>query len=111
MRLAYAVADLALCRGGATTVAELGVTGVPSVIVPYPYHRDRQQERHGDVLEQHGAARVLPDEEATTERVAEITGGLLVDRVSLARMGEATSRWGRPDAAERLAEVVREVAG
>ena len=54
MGLAYAVADLALCRGGATTVAELGVTGVPSIIVPYPYHRDRQQERHGRVLEKAG---------------------------------------------------------
>ena len=110
MGLAYAIADLALCRGGATTVAELGVTGVPAVIVPYPYHRDKQQERHGRVLEKEGAATVLMDEEATTERVAEITGGLLADRETLAKMREATSRWGRPDAAERLAEVVREAA-
>ena len=107
---AYAMADLALCRGGATTVAELGVTGVPAVIVPYPYHRDKQQERHGRVLEKEGAARVLMDEEATTDRVAEITGGLLADRDTLAEMREATSRWGRPDAAERLAEVVHEAA-
>jgi UDP-N-acetylglucosamine--N-acetylmuramyl-(pentapeptide) pyrophosphoryl-undecaprenol N-acetylglucosamine transferase len=78
--------------------------------VPYPYHRDKQQERHGRVLEKEGAARVLMDEEATTERVAEITGGLLADRETLAKMREATSRWGRPDAAERLAEVVREAA-
>jgi UDP-N-acetylglucosamine--N-acetylmuramyl-(pentapeptide) pyrophosphoryl-undecaprenol N-acetylglucosamine transferase len=110
MGLAYAVADLALCRGGATTVAELGVTGVPSIIVPYPYHRDRQQERHGRVMEREGAALVLPDAEATTERVAEIAGGLLVDRGSLAEMREATLRWGHPEAADSLAQVVREAA-
>ena len=66
MVLAYAVADLALCRGGATTVAELGVVGLPSIVVPYPHHRDRQQERHGRVLERAGAAVVLPDEDTTT---------------------------------------------
>jgi len=110
MGLAYSLADLALCRGGATTVAELGVTGVPAVIVPYPHHRDRQQERHGRVLERQGAARVLPDPEATTSRVAEIAGGLLADRDSLAEMREAMLGCGRPDAAERLATVVREAA-
>ncbi|MCA1704534.1 MAG: UDP-N-acetylglucosamine--N-acetylmuramyl-(pentapeptide) pyrophosphoryl-undecaprenol N-acetylglucosamine transferase, partial [Actinobacteria bacterium] len=51
MAEAYAVADLALCRGGATTVAELGAVGLPAIIVPYPHHRDRQQERHAQVLE------------------------------------------------------------
>ncbi|MGH2753705.1 MAG: undecaprenyldiphospho-muramoylpentapeptide beta-N-acetylglucosaminyltransferase [Actinomycetota bacterium] len=110
MGLAYAVTDLALCRGGATTVAELGVTGVPAVIVPYPYHRDRQQERHGLVLEGAGAAKVLPDAEATPATVAHIAGGLLVDRGSLAKMRAAALRSGRPDAADRLADVVREVA-
>jgi UDP-N-acetylglucosamine--N-acetylmuramyl-(pentapeptide) pyrophosphoryl-undecaprenol N-acetylglucosamine transferase len=110
MGLAYSIADLALCRGGATTVAELGVTGVPAVVVPYPHHRDRQQERHGLVLERQGAARVLLDQEATTERVAGIAGALLADRDSLAEMREAMLGFGRPDAAERLAAVVREAA-
>ncbi|MDQ4028522.1 MAG: undecaprenyldiphospho-muramoylpentapeptide beta-N-acetylglucosaminyltransferase [Actinomycetota bacterium] len=60
---AYAVADLCACRGGATTVAELTVAGVPSIIVPYPYHRDRQQQRHGEVLARAGAAVVVSDVE------------------------------------------------
>jgi UDP-N-acetylglucosamine--N-acetylmuramyl-(pentapeptide) pyrophosphoryl-undecaprenol N-acetylglucosamine transferase len=110
MGLAYSIADLALCRGGATTVAELGVTGVPAVIVPYPYHRDRQQERHGRVLERLGAALVLEDAQATTARVAEIAGGLLTDRDSLTRMRDAMLGFGKPDAAGRLASIVREVA-
>jgi UDP-N-acetylglucosamine--N-acetylmuramyl-(pentapeptide) pyrophosphoryl-undecaprenol N-acetylglucosamine transferase len=105
---AYAVADLVLCRGGATTVAELGVTGVPSIIVPYPHHRDRQQERHGRVLERAGAARVILDSDATGERVAEVAGALLTDARLLASMRAAALSLGRPDAADRLASVVSE---
>lgn len=107
---AYAVADLALCRGGASTVAELGVVGLPAVIVPYPYHRDRQQEKHAQVLEAAGAAIVLSDAETTTERVARAAEGLLGDRERLTRMSNAALACGRPRAAEDLATVVREVA-
>jgi UDP-N-acetylglucosamine--N-acetylmuramyl-(pentapeptide) pyrophosphoryl-undecaprenol N-acetylglucosamine transferase len=110
MVLAYAVADLALCRGGATTVAELGVVGLPSVVVPYPYHRDRQQERHGRVLERAGAALVLPDEDTTAERVAEVAGELLEDEGRLKDMRESALAVGRPDAAAALARLVREAA-
>ena len=106
---AYALADLALCRGGATTVAELTVTGVPSVIVPYPYHRDRQQERHGRVLEAAGAAVVLDDARTTAEEVARIADSLLEDDAKLDAMRQAATSLGRPDAAERLCRVVRGV--
>lgn len=110
MAEAYAAADLALCRGGATTVAELGVLGVPSVIVPYPHHRDRQQERHGRILENAGAAKVLLDSDTTPSAVASLAGALLDDPSGLERMAEAARAFGRPDAAERLASVVREAA-
>jgi UDP-N-acetylglucosamine--N-acetylmuramyl-(pentapeptide) pyrophosphoryl-undecaprenol N-acetylglucosamine transferase len=107
---AYAVADLGLCRGGATTVAELTAVGLPSVIVPYPYHRDRQQERHGTVLERAGAAAVLPDEMATAAQVATTADALLSNEGRLAQMRVSARSLGRPDAASRLADVVREVA-
>ncbi len=107
---AYAVADLALCRGGATTVAELTVVGVPAMIVPYPYHRDRQQERHARVLTAAGAAVMLLDREATAERIAADAQRLLRDRDELDRMRSASLALAKPDAADRLAEVVLEVA-
>ncbi|MPZ68218.1 MAG: undecaprenyldiphospho-muramoylpentapeptide beta-N-acetylglucosaminyltransferase [Actinobacteria bacterium] len=107
---AYAVADLALCRGGATTVAELGVTGVPALIVPYPYHRDRQQERHGNVLAEAGAAIVVADADVTAGKIDELAGGLLADPDRLAAMGAAARTMGVPDAADRLARVVEEAA-
>ncbi len=111
MVLAYAVADLALCRGGATTVAELSVVGLPSIVVPYPYHRDRQQERHGLMLERAGAALVLPDQDTTPGQVAALASELLAEEGRLKEMREAALGVGRPQAASELAQLVREAAG
>jgi UDP-N-acetylglucosamine--N-acetylmuramyl-(pentapeptide) pyrophosphoryl-undecaprenol N-acetylglucosamine transferase len=107
---AYAVADLALCRGGATTLAELAVVGLPSIIVPYPFHRDRQQERQGRIFERAGASLVLLDSEAAAERVASEADALLSDRARIEQMSKAAAALGKPDAATRLASLVREVA-
>ncbi|MEA2461347.1 MAG: UDP-N-acetylglucosamine--N-acetylmuramyl-(pentapeptide) pyrophosphoryl-undecaprenol [Actinomycetota bacterium] len=107
---AYAVADLALCRGGATTVAELGVVGLPAIIVPYPHHRDRQQERHGRVLERAGAARVIDDGDATPQRIAAEVSAILREPSVVKEMSAAAKEMGRPDAADRLAELVRKAA-
>lgn len=110
MAEAYAVADVALCRGGATTVAELGAVGLPAVIVPYPHHRDRQQELHGRSLEKAGAALVLLDPDATGERAAEILEPLFSSEASLGSMRKAAEAFGRPDAAQRLARLIEEAA-
>lgn len=107
---AYAAADVALCRGGATTVAELAVVGLPAVIVPYPHHRDMQQERHGRILERAGAAVVVADADATAERVAEVIDALLSDSARLDTMSAAALAWGKPDAAAAVARVLRAAA-
>jgi UDP-N-acetylglucosamine--N-acetylmuramyl-(pentapeptide) pyrophosphoryl-undecaprenol N-acetylglucosamine transferase len=104
------VADLALCRGGTTTVAERCAVGLASVIVPYPHHRDRQQQRHASLLEEHGASVSIADAEASTERVAEEVSRLLYDDFTLQQMRKAALGRGRPDAALRLAELVRQQA-
>ncbi|MFN2526649.1 MAG: undecaprenyldiphospho-muramoylpentapeptide beta-N-acetylglucosaminyltransferase [Actinomycetota bacterium] len=110
MAEAYGVADIAVCRGGATTVAELTVARLPSVIVPYPHHRDRQQERHGRVLERAGAARVVSDDEATGARLAREIDDVLASPQLLQEMADAAAGLGRPDAARRLADLVLEAA-
>jgi UDP-N-acetylglucosamine--N-acetylmuramyl-(pentapeptide) pyrophosphoryl-undecaprenol N-acetylglucosamine transferase len=107
---AYSVADLALCRGGATTVAELEAVGLPSIIVPYPYHRDRQQELHARILERAGAAIALPDGRATGGTVAGYAERILGDHDARARMRSAALALATPDAAERLAGVTKEAS-
>lgn len=61
MDLAYSVADLTVCRGGAGTVAELTATRTPAVILPYPYHQDRQQYKNVSDLVIAGSAIVVQD--------------------------------------------------
>ena len=107
---AYAVADVAVCRGGASTVAELTVVGVPSIIVPYPHHRDRQQERHARVLEAAGAADVLLDQDTSTEALASGIDRMLSDPAGLDAKRAAARALGRPTAAADLAGIVRTVA-
>jgi UDP-N-acetylglucosamine--N-acetylmuramyl-(pentapeptide) pyrophosphoryl-undecaprenol N-acetylglucosamine transferase len=109
MATVYAVADVGICRGGATTVAELGAVGLPAVIVPYPHHRDQQQSRHAAVLSSAGAAVVVPDAEATASRLGTEIERLLDGRM-LPAMAEAAGRLGMPDAAQRLAAIVRNAA-
>ncbi len=62
MDLAYSVADLTVSRGGAGTVAELAATKTPSVILPYPYHQDRQQYKNASDLVIAGSAIVVKDQ-------------------------------------------------
>lgn len=56
-----AAADLVLCRGGASTLAEVGAVGVPAWVVPYPHHGDRHQERNAAALGT--GARVVQEED------------------------------------------------
>ena len=66
MDLAYAVADLAITRGGAGTVAELSATATPSIVMPYPYHADRQQYRNIEDLLRDGCAKMVEDRGVAT---------------------------------------------
>ena len=66
MDLAYALADLVLSRGGASTIAELTATATPAVILPYPHHRDQQQKYNAASLVRAGAAICIPDTASRT---------------------------------------------
>jgi UDP-N-acetylglucosamine--N-acetylmuramyl-(pentapeptide) pyrophosphoryl-undecaprenol N-acetylglucosamine transferase len=107
MELAYAVADLVVARAGATTIAELAVCGVPSILVPYPYATGRHQEANARALQRAGAAEVVLDDAIGGQLFAARIGALLDDTARLRAMGECASAWSRPDAAEALAAVVR----
>ena len=61
MSLALSAADLVISRAGASTLAELAALGKPSILFPYPYHRDRHQHANAQVLVDQGAALMLED--------------------------------------------------
>jgi len=110
MELAYAVADLVVSRSGATTVAEVTVCGLPSILVPYPYATGRHQEANARSLQRAGAAMVVMDDALTGELLASKVTGLLEDRPRLRAMAERAWGVARPDAAQALAKVVARAA-
>jgi UDP-N-acetylglucosamine--N-acetylmuramyl-(pentapeptide) pyrophosphoryl-undecaprenol N-acetylglucosamine transferase len=107
MELAYALADLVVSRAGATTIAELAVCGIPSILVPYPYATGRHQEANARALQRAGAADVVLDDAISGRVFAARIAALLDDAARLRAMGECAAGWSRPDAAEALAAVVR----
>jgi UDP-N-acetylglucosamine--N-acetylmuramyl-(pentapeptide) pyrophosphoryl-undecaprenol N-acetylglucosamine transferase len=111
MGLAYARADLIVCRAGATTLAELTTLGKVAILVPYPYAADDHQRANAEVLVAGGAALMVLDRDLTAERLARVVLELAVDRTRLRAMGESARRLGRPDAAERVVAICRELVG
>src|SRR5579883_1703935 len=110
MHVAYAAADLAVCRAGATTLAELTYLGVPSVLVPYPHAADNHQEKNALALADVGAAVMLKDSELG-EKFLPVVMNLMADDLHLAAMKDAAWSLGVRDAADRIAENVLVVAG
>ena len=110
MELAYAAADLMVCRAGATTVAELTACAVPAVVVPYPYATGKHQEANARALQRAGAAMVVADGAATGHGLADQVRHLLDRPERLASMAEAARVLGRPEAADAMAELVASIA-
>ena len=106
MDLACAAADLSLCRGGASTTAELAASGTPSVIMPYPYHSDDHQRLNAVGLEECGAAIICKDAADGLENAHMLRQqliGLLSDSERLETMRSSAVSMARPSAAEDVA--------
>lgn len=103
---AYAASDLVVSRAGATTIAELTAVGVPSVLVPYPHATGNHQFKNAEVLENIGAAKIIPDNELNGESLKNAIDSITGDPATLARMKERSSSLGKPFAANDLAKIV-----
>src|SRR5205085_10577904 len=102
----WSVADLAISRAGASSVAELTACGVPSILMPYPFHRDMHQRANAQVLVHAGAAVLLDDEKDRTKNAAQlrpILESLLYDASRRQEMSAAARQLARPDAADAVA--------
>jgi UDP-N-acetylglucosamine--N-acetylmuramyl-(pentapeptide) pyrophosphoryl-undecaprenol N-acetylglucosamine transferase len=108
----WAVADLAISRSGASSCAELTACGVPSILMPYPFHKDLHQRANARVLADAGAAVLMDDEKdgkKNADKLRPILEPLLYDVPRRQKMSEAAKGLGRPDAADAVAEVVHEL--
>jgi UDP-N-acetylglucosamine--N-acetylmuramyl-(pentapeptide) pyrophosphoryl-undecaprenol N-acetylglucosamine transferase len=112
MASAYGWADLAVCRSGALTVAELAAAGVPAILVPFPAAVDDHQTRNAEYAVRAGAARLLPEAGLTPISLAATLRELLEQgRPRLEQMAHAARRSAIVDADVRLAEACLQAAG
>jgi UDP-N-acetylglucosamine--N-acetylmuramyl-(pentapeptide) pyrophosphoryl-undecaprenol N-acetylglucosamine transferase len=109
MAAAYAIADIALCRAGASTLAEIAICGLPAILVPYPYAAAGHQDFNARTLAEAGAAVVIFERDFTPETLVENVSALIGDREKRARMAAAARRLGRPDAAQNIVDKIFEI--
>jgi UDP-N-acetylglucosamine--N-acetylmuramyl-(pentapeptide) pyrophosphoryl-undecaprenol N-acetylglucosamine transferase len=111
MAAAYAWADLALCRAGAMTIAELQAAGLGALLVPFAAATDDHQTKNAEVMVRVGAGRILPEAELTPERLSIDLAELTADRARLLEMARAARAVRNVDAAARLADLCVEAGG
>ena len=111
MASAYAEAKLVICRAGATTLAELTVSGRPAVLIPFPFAAGDHQTANAKTLETAGAAKLIPQSELSAEGLAKMVKQLLSDTAGLQQMAEKSRTLGQPGAAEKILNECRSLLG
>ncbi len=105
------MADVVVCRSGATTLAELMAAGKPSILVPLPTATDDHQKKNALALVTRGAARMVEQRDLTGARLAEEILALAGDAPARARIAAAAARMARPDAARAIVDRILELGG
>jgi UDP-N-acetylglucosamine--N-acetylmuramyl-(pentapeptide) pyrophosphoryl-undecaprenol N-acetylglucosamine transferase len=99
-------AQLVICRAGASTISELAAAGRPALLVPYPHAADDHQAANARAFAAAGAGWVAPQSALDPKILAERLTDLLADSGKLTGAAAQARRFGKDDAAERLAEIV-----
>ena len=104
-------AQLVISRSGASTIADLTVIGRPSILVPYAAAKRDEQTANARGLVEAGGAVLMPEAELEVQPLSEQIAAILSDGTRALAMANAALGQGRPDAAERLADMVERLAG
>ena len=106
IELAYALATVAVCRSGASSLTELSAWGLPSVLVPYPTAADDHQRRNADVFTREGAAIAVEEKEIAAGELGPMLLGLLGDEGKRRGLSQAMKRLAPAGASEEICEVI-----
>lgn len=113
MEWAYSAADVVVARSGAATLTEVAAFGLPAVLVPYPHAAGNHQWHNAQVFARAGAAVVLEDAAIkpcgagdSGRRFAETVMEVVLDARRRSAMGNAARALSRPDATERVVELL-----
>lgn len=107
MGIAYTASDLVVSRSGATTIAELCVRGMPSILVPLPSASNKEQAKNAKVLEKKGAAMIVNNEE-TDSKLPALINELISDKAKLEKMSQNAASLAKPNAAKDCARMILE---
>jgi len=111
MPAAYMSAALVIARAGGTTLSELAVFGLPSILVPYPHHKDYHQMANARVFADAGAAEIMEERAGSGAALAGTVARVVCDARRLAAMSAAAKSLARPGAADAIASRVVRCAG
>ncbi|GGE42331.1 UDP-N-acetylglucosamine--N-acetylmuramyl-(pentapeptide) pyrophosphoryl-undecaprenol N-acetylglucosamine transferase [Agaricicola taiwanensis] len=106
-----AAAHLVVSRAGASTVAELGAIGRPAILVPLPGSLDQDQFANGSAFADAGGGTVVRQSDLTSEKLSGMLMELFDNPHILAAQAASAKTFGTLDAADRLADLVEEIAG
>jgi UDP-N-acetylglucosamine--N-acetylmuramyl-(pentapeptide) pyrophosphoryl-undecaprenol N-acetylglucosamine transferase len=109
MARVYRESDLVVSRAGAGAVFEMAAMGKPSLLIPYPFAANRHQETNARFLAEAGAAEMILQEDLTGEVLADRIAKWMEDRAALEKMGQAARRVSKPDAAQKIADLLLEM--
>jgi UDP-N-acetylglucosamine--N-acetylmuramyl-(pentapeptide) pyrophosphoryl-undecaprenol N-acetylglucosamine transferase len=107
----FSAADLLVCRAGATTLAELAVSGKAAILVPFPQAADDHQRKNAEALAEAGAAEMILQKDLNGAVLAARIVYYFEHRDALRQMEQNMRALGRPDATERIVDLVEELAG
>lgn len=105
-----AASHAVICRSGASTCAELAVIGRPAIMIPLPHALDQDQKANASVLANAGGGWMIDQASLTPERLSSEIAAFIADPARLSAAASAAKGIGRPDAADRLADLVEQVA-
>jgi UDP-N-acetylglucosamine--N-acetylmuramyl-(pentapeptide) pyrophosphoryl-undecaprenol N-acetylglucosamine transferase len=106
MPVKIASAHLLIVRSGASTLAEVTVAGRPAILVPYPHAKDNHQMINATALEDVGGGWVMPEEAFTAKALSARIESFLNLPSTLQEAAEKSKEAGKPDAAEKLADLL-----
>ncbi|WFB37662.1 undecaprenyldiphospho-muramoylpentapeptide beta-N-acetylglucosaminyltransferase [Kiritimatiellota bacterium B12222] len=106
----YEQADLAICRAGASTCAELSAFGIPALLVPYPYAARNHQYTNASEFFRIKAADLIEERDLEVEWLTDYVEGCMYTPERLERMRNAMRGWAKINAADQLADLVMEAA-
>ena len=105
-----AAADVIISRAGASTCNEIGAAGLPCILIPSPNVTNNHQEKNARVLEARGGAVVIVEKDCSAEKIYGEIKSLLADPGRRAEMGKNLRQMVTMDSAERICDIVEELA-